>query len=78
MGFSPRNLWNMKSFYLRYREADTKVQQSVALLPWGHNMLLISKNMTDEEVLFYAHACFAKGWNRDLLLNAIKLAMYGN
>ena len=78
MGFSPRNLWNMKSFYLRYREADTKVQQSVALLPWGHNMLLISKNMTDEEVLFYANECFAKGWNRDLLLNAIKLDMYGN
>ncbi len=78
MGFSPRNLWNMKSFYLRYRDADTKVQQSVALLPWGHNMLLISKNTTDDEVLFYANECFTKGWNRDLLLNAIKLDMYGN
>lgn len=78
MGFSPRNLWNMKSFYLRYCDSNIKVQQSVALLPWGHNMLLISKNTSDEEVLFYANEVITKGWNRDLLLNAIKLNMYGN
>ena len=33
MGLSPRNLWNMKRFYLRYCQCDTKVQQAVALLP---------------------------------------------
>lgn len=36
MGLSPRNLWQMKRFYLCYYQCDTKVQQSVALLPWGH------------------------------------------
>jgi predicted nuclease of restriction endonuclease-like (RecB) superfamily len=78
MGFSPRNLWNMKSFYLRYCGSNIKVQQSVALLPWGHNMLLISKNTSDKEVLFYANEVITKGWNRNLLLNAIKLDMFGN
>ena len=35
MGLSPRNLWNMKRFYLRYCQYDTKVQQAVAVLPWS-------------------------------------------
>lgn len=35
MGLSPRNLWNMKRFYERYYNADTKLLQSVAVLPWG-------------------------------------------
>ena len=26
MGLSPRNLWDMKKFYLRYNEGDTKLQ----------------------------------------------------
>ncbi len=41
MGLSPRNLWNMKRFYLRYCQYDTKVQQAVAVLPWSHIMLLL-------------------------------------
>ncbi len=34
MGLSPRNLWNMKRFYERYYQADIKLLQSVAVLPW--------------------------------------------
>lgn len=36
MGLSPRNLWDMKQFYLRYYQEDTKLRQAVAVLPWGH------------------------------------------
>ena len=32
MGLSPRNLWDMKKFYLRYCESDTKLRQAVAVL----------------------------------------------
>ncbi len=32
MGVSPRNLWYMKTFYERYKDCDSKVQRSVALL----------------------------------------------
>ncbi len=43
MGLSPRNLWDMKRFYERYEQADIKLRQAVAVLPWGHNLLLINK-----------------------------------
>lgn len=76
MGMSPRQLWNMKSFYERYKECDTKLLQSVAVLPWSHNLLILSKDLSDESTLYYAQESVAKGWNRDLLLNAIKLKMH--
>jgi hypothetical protein len=43
MGLSPRNLWHMKRFYERYFDSDSKLQRSVAVLPWRHNLLLIEK-----------------------------------
>lgn len=76
MGLSPRNLWYMKRFYLRYCDSEIKVQRSVALLPWSHNVYLLGKNLDDSATLYYAQETVAKGWNRDLLLNAIKLNMY--
>ena len=42
MGISPRQLWNMKKYYERYAGHDEKVLRSVALLPWSHNLLLLS------------------------------------
>ena len=77
MGVSPRQLWNMKKFYERYAEHGEKLLRSVALLPWSHNLLLLNKGLDDNATLYYAQETVAKGWNRDLLLNAIKLNMYG-
>ncbi|WP_018341675.1 PDDEXK nuclease domain-containing protein [Cytophaga aurantiaca] len=76
MGLSPRNLWDMKRFYERYFQAEAKLRQAVAVLPWGHNVLLINKIKEDKEVEFYANETLSKGWSRDLLLNAIKLDSY--
>lgn len=76
MGLSPRQLWNMKRFYLRYSDSDEKLLRSVAVLPWSHILLLMSKELNDEAVLYYANEIVAKGWNRDLLLNAIKMEMH--
>ena len=77
MGLSPRNLWNMKRFYERYFQADTKLLQAVAVLPWGHNLLLLDKIQSLDAVDFYANEALTKGWSRDLLLNAIKMDSYG-
>ena len=41
-GYSARNLWNMKRFYEEYRDSP-KLQQLVAEIPWGHNLLIINK-----------------------------------
>lgn len=37
MGVSPRQLWNMKKYYVRYCNSAEKVLRSVALLTWGQN-----------------------------------------
>lgn len=72
MGLSPRNLWNMKRFYLRYCQYDTKVQQAVAVLPWSHNLLLMSYDLSPEYIVFYANEVYAKGWSRNMLNHALK------
>lgn len=78
MGVSPRNLWNMKRFYTRFIDTDEKLQRSVAVLPWTHILLLISKGLEldDSAILYYATEAVTKGWTRDLLLNAIKMEMH--
>ena len=42
----------------------------------GHNLLLINKKLSDEETFYYATESVLKNWNRDLLLNAIKMDSY--
>lgn len=76
MGVSPRNLWNMKRYYDQYYQIDTKLQQAVAVLPWGHNVLLLDKIQNLDAIRFYANEVITKGWSRDLLLNAIKMDSY--
>jgi len=76
MGLSPRNLWDMKRFYERYYLADEKLRRSVAVLPWRHNILLLNKVQSFSAVEFYSNEAAAKGWSRDLLLNAIKMDSY--
>jgi len=76
MGVSPRNLWDMKRFYERYYQLDTKLRRSVAVLPWRHNLLLLDKITLPDAVQFYANETLTKAWTRDLLLNAIKMDTY--
>lgn len=78
MGLSPRNLWYMKRYYELYYQADIKLQRCVAVLPWGHNILLIDKELTLEQIFFYSQEAVQKGWKKDLLLNAIKMNTYAN
>lgn len=78
MGLSPSNLWNMKRFYDRYANADSKLQRSVAVLPWRHNLLILSKTKDYDEALFYAQKALELGWSRDILLNYIKADAYHN
>ena len=51
-GFSRRNLFYMKKFYNFYKTDVKKVQQLVAQIPWGHNILIISKSQNINEAIF--------------------------
>ena len=89
-GFSPRSLWDMKRLYEFYTESDQILPQAVtvsednilpqvvAVLPWGHNRLILSKIKDRQEALYYAEASVKMAWTRNLLLNFIKADTYHN
>jgi len=71
-GFSPRSLWDMKRLYEFYTNNDQILPQlvavsenkilpqSVAVLPWGHNRLILNKIKDRQEALYYAEAAVKK------------------
>lgn len=70
-GFSVRNLKYMKRFYLEYFN-DEKVQQFVALLPWGHNVVLMEKIKDKKIRKLYIQKTIENGWSRNVLEMQIK------
>ena len=44
-GFGERNLWNMRNFYIEYRESE-KLQTLSAEIGWSHNVLIFQKSQT--------------------------------
>ena len=77
-GFSPRNLWDMKKFYEFYYLADEKLRQAVAVLPWKHNLLIISNAKSLEEAKYYVELAHENSISRNVLLNFIKADSYKN
>ncbi len=75
-GFSRRNIYAMRQWYLFYSKEFAFVPQVVAQIPWGHNRLIISKSKKLEEGLFYAHETIANNWSRDDLEMQINDKLY--
>ncbi len=71
-GFSDRNLRLCKQFFVFWGNEYTKWQQLVAKIPWGHNVLLISKLKNKETVIEYIKATIQNNWSRDILESQIK------
>ncbi len=66
-GFSRRNIYAIRQWYLFYAEQFEFVPQAVAQIPWGHNRLIISKLKDITKVMFYVNATIENGWSRDTL-----------
>lgn len=66
-GFSPRNLWRMRAFFLAWKEHGENLPQAVAELPWGHNAMLLEKLDDPDARLWYAVRSQQHGWSRDVL-----------
>ncbi|WP_435357783.1 PDDEXK nuclease domain-containing protein [Emticicia sp. SJ17W-69] len=89
-GLSRRNLFNAQKFYQFYNrqivqqvvalsENDSPnqiVQQAVAQIPWGHNILIITKAHSIAEAYFYIQKTIENGWSRDILGLQIKSDLY--
>lgn len=74
-GFSERNVWNMRRFYKEYKNKPF-LQQLVAEIPWGHNLLIMEKVSGDREREYYVRSSRDLGWSRNVLLNQIKARAY--
>ncbi|MCF7912126.1 MAG: PDDEXK nuclease domain-containing protein [Candidatus Cloacimonetes bacterium] len=76
-GFSRRNLYAIRQWFLFYSQKYQFVPQAVAQIPWGHNRLIISKVKNIEEAEFYCNEVIKKGWNRDTLEIQMKNNLFG-
>jgi predicted nuclease of restriction endonuclease-like (RecB) superfamily len=65
-GFSPRNLKYMRAFAEAWPDAEF-VQQAVAQLPWGHNLVLLDRLNTAQERRWYAAKALEHNWSRNVL-----------
>jgi predicted nuclease of restriction endonuclease-like (RecB) superfamily len=75
-GFSRRNLYAIRQWYLFYSAQSAFVPQAVAQMPWGHNRLIVSKIKDHDEALWYALAANENGWTRDDLESKIEKREY--
>lgn len=65
-GFSARNLIYMRAFAEAWPDAEI-VQQTVAQLPWGHNVLLLTQLKDPTLRKRYAQQARSEGWSRTTL-----------
>lgn len=71
-GFSRSNLMYMRAFAEAWPLAAI-VQQPVGQLPWGHNVVLLTRLKGREDRLAYARAALKHGWSRSVLDHHIDL-----
>jgi predicted nuclease of restriction endonuclease-like (RecB) superfamily len=70
-GFSRANLLYMRAFAEAWPD-QAIVQQAVGQLPWGHNLVLLSKLKTHDLRVAYAQRALDKGWSRAILVHHIE------
>ncbi len=86
-GFSSRNLWYMKKWFLFYfgeniklhqvgAESSSKMPQFVAEIPWRHHTEIMTKCKSIEEALFYIKKTLQEGWSRAILIHYIEVDLY--
>ena len=73
-GFSRANLMYMRAFAEAWPDAEV-VQQAVGQLPWGHNLVLLTRLKQPAQRLAYAQAAIENGWSRNVLNIHIETAL---
>lgn len=89
-GLSVRNVKYTRQFYQFYQASigqqavaqlnkksdELTVQQAVAQIPWGHNILIFTKSKSVEEANFYIAATLENSWSREVLALQLKSQLY--
>ena len=82
-GFSARNLWLMRSFYIEYSQKtilqpmvaelkNSNLPPLVAEIGWSHNCVIIEKCKDALQREFYIRMTKRYGWTKDVLINNIE------
>lgn len=79
-GFSERNIKYMRQLILFYIPKSSKGQQLVAQntkqlvsqIPWGQNIVILTKCKNLDEALFYVSETIENGWSRAVLTHQIE------
>ena len=74
-GYSVRNLKYMAKFALTYPDREF-VQQVVAQIPWGQNIVLMDKVSDEAARQWYLAQCRENGWSRNVLVHQIESGLY--
>ena len=85
-GYSPRNVWRMRAFYLAWYRINSDAAVSelggqaparvVLELPWGHNIALLQKIAQPASRLWYAQTAVEHGWSRAVLIHQIESRLH--
>ena len=76
-GFSSRNLWYMRDFYLEYSTNEI-LQPLVAEISWAKHLLIMSKCKDANERLFYTVQTRRHNWTKSVLAQQLKAQAYQN
>ncbi|MGN0475589.1 MAG: YhcG family protein [Acutalibacteraceae bacterium] len=74
-GYSVRNLKYMAKLAETYPD-EQFVQQAVAQIPWGHNIVLMDKISDNEIRKWYIEQTIENGWSRNVLVHQIESNLY--
>jgi len=74
-GFSSRNIWKMRNFFLAYKDSK-KLPQLVAEIGWSHNLVILEKCKDDLEREYYIGMTKKFGWSRNILVHNIEVSSY--
>ena len=74
-GYSVRNLKYMAKFAEAYPDREF-VQQVVAQIPWGHNIILMDKVSNHDERVWYIQKAIENSWSRNVLVHQIESGLY--
>jgi len=74
-GFSGRNLWYMRTFYLEYKD-HPKLQPMAAEIAWTKNTLILDRCANPLQREFYLRATARFGWTRRVLNHQIDNQTY--
>jgi predicted nuclease of restriction endonuclease-like (RecB) superfamily len=74
-GFTRPNLFRMRQFYEAYKD-DAKVSALVRLLPWTHNLIILSQSKRAEERGFYLRMAAQEKWSSRELERQFKMALF--